>query len=64
MNVQEKINKMENCRGKNHDLLEFRQWLTDAMPNHTALKKIQVAGTNGKGKYFNLAKRFVDEKRI
>ena len=49
MNVQEKINKMENCRGKNHDLLEFRQWLTDAMPNHTALKKIQVAGTNGKG---------------
>ena len=30
MNVQEKINKMENCRGKNHDLLEFRQWLTDA----------------------------------
>ena len=49
MNVQEKINKMENCRGKNHDLLEFRQWLTDAMPDHTALKKIQVAGTNGKG---------------
>ena len=49
MNVQEKINKMENCRGKNHDLLEFRQWLTDAIPNHTALKKIQVAGTNGKG---------------
>ena len=49
MNVQEKINKMENCRGKNHDLLEFRQWLTDAMPSHIALKKIQVAGTNGKG---------------
>ena len=49
MNVQDKINKMKNCRGKNHDLLEFRQWLTDAMPNHTALKKIQVAGTNGKG---------------
>lgn len=49
MNVQDKINKMENCRGKNHDLLEFRQWLTDALPSHIALKKIQVAGTNGKG---------------
>ena len=39
MNVQEKINKMENCRGKNHDLLEFRQWLTDALPSHIVLKK-------------------------
>lgn len=42
MNIEEKINKMENCRGKNHDLLEFRQWLTDAMPNHTALKKFRL----------------------
>ena len=33
MNVQEKINKMENCRGKNHDLLVFRQWLTEALPH-------------------------------
>lgn len=49
MKVQEKINKMENCRGKNHDLLEFRSWLTRALPQHIQLKKIQVAGTNGKG---------------
>lgn len=49
MNVQEKINKMENCRGKNHDLLEFRQWLTDAMPNHTALKKNSGCRNKWKG---------------
>ena len=49
MNVQEKINKMENCRGKNHDLREFRGWLTESLPAHMSLKKIQVAGTNGKG---------------
>ena len=39
MNVQEKINKMENCRGKNHDLLEFRAWLTKALPQHIQLGK-------------------------
>ena len=38
MNIQEKINKMENCRGKNHDLLEFRQWLTDAMPKNSGCR--------------------------
>lgn len=49
MNVEEKIKKMENCRGKNHDLLEFRGWLSESLPEHVLLKKIQVAGTNGKG---------------
>lgn len=49
MNVEDKINKMENCRGKNHDLLEFREWITSALPAHINMKKIQVAGTNGKG---------------
>lgn len=49
MNVEEKIKKMENCRGKNHDLKEFRQWIDLCLPEHKDLKKIQVAGTNGKG---------------
>ena len=49
MNVEEKINKMENCRGKNHDLKEFRKWMDISLPEHKDLKKIQVAGTNGKG---------------
>lgn len=40
---------MESKRGKNHDLLEFRAWLNDAMPKHTHLHKVQVGGTNGKG---------------
>ncbi len=49
MNVKEKILKMESCRGHNHDLRNFRNWMNEFMPNHTKLKKIQVAGTNGKG---------------
>lgn len=49
MNVQEKIKKMENKRGKNHDLVLFREWLDEYLPKHKNLKKIQVAGTNGKG---------------
>lgn len=49
MNVVEKINKMENCRGRNHDLHLFREWLDMYLPDHVKLKKIQIAGTNGKG---------------
>ncbi|MBP3853900.1 MAG: folylpolyglutamate synthase/dihydrofolate synthase, partial [Erysipelotrichaceae bacterium] len=49
MNVQEKIKQMETKRNHNHPLLEYRQWLTEAMPQHTRLQKIQIAGTNGKG---------------
>ncbi len=49
MIVEEKIKKMENCRGKNHDLKEFRKWIDSALPEHKNLNKIQVAGTNGKG---------------
>lgn len=49
MNIEEKIKKMESKRGKNHDLLEFRQWLTSAMPDHIQLPKVQIGGTNGKG---------------
>ncbi len=49
MNVEEKISKMENCRGKNHDLKQFRRWIDESLPEHKNLKKIQVAGTNGKG---------------
>ncbi|MGN1277806.1 MAG: bifunctional folylpolyglutamate synthase/dihydrofolate synthase [Floccifex sp.] len=49
MSVQEKIEKMENCRGRNHDLLIFRGWLNEYLPSHKQLTKIQVGGTNGKG---------------
>ena len=49
MNVQDKIKKVENVRGKNHDLLLFRKWLDEFLPDHRNLKKIQVGGTNGKG---------------
>lgn len=49
MNVQDKIKKIENKRGKNHDLVLFREWLDKYLPEHRSLKKIQVAGTNGKG---------------
>ena len=49
MNVQEKILKIEKNKKHNHDLLEFRSWLTEFMPNHVYLRKVQVAGTNGKG---------------
>lgn len=49
MNVQEKINYMENKRGRNHELVEFRSWLDAAFPTHSRLHKIQVGGTNGKG---------------
>lgn len=49
MNVQDKIIKMENARGKNHPLSEFRSWLDLYLPAHKDLKKIQIGGTNGKG---------------
>ncbi|MCF0105483.1 MAG: folylpolyglutamate synthase/dihydrofolate synthase [Holdemanella sp.] len=49
MNVQEKIEKIERIRTQNHDLLLFRKWLTEALPYHSRMPKIQVAGTNGKG---------------
>lgn len=49
MNVKEKIEKMEDCRGKNHDLRLFRSWLNEYLPGHRNLSKIQVGGTNGKG---------------
>lgn len=49
MNVEDKIKKMENKRGKNNDLVLFREWLDKYLPEHKNLKKIQVAGTNGKG---------------
>lgn len=49
MNVQDKIKKIESVRGKNHDLVLFRQWLDEYLPEHKRLNKIQVAGTNGKG---------------
>ncbi|MDD7281638.1 bifunctional folylpolyglutamate synthase/dihydrofolate synthase [Floccifex sp.] len=49
MNVEQKIEKMESCRGKNHDLLLYREWLNEYLPDHKAVSKIQVGGTNGKG---------------
>ena len=49
MNVQDKIKEMETKRNTNHNLMDYRQWMSEAMPNHIRLQKIQVAGTNGKG---------------
>lgn len=49
MNLEEKIKYIETKKGINHDLMEFRSWLNEAMPEHKQLKKIQVGGTNGKG---------------
>ena len=49
MNVKEKIEKMEDCRGKNHDLRLFRSWLNEYLPVHRNLSKSQVGGTNRKG---------------
>lgn len=49
MQIQDKIKKMESVRGRNHDLVLFRQWLDEYLPEHKRLHKIQVAGTNGKG---------------
>lgn len=49
MNAKEKILKIENYRGHNHDLRQFRDWLTQYLPEHIQMPKIQVAGTNGKG---------------
>ena len=49
MNVQEKIQKMESARGKNHPLSMFRAWLDAYVPDYKKLKMIQIGGTNGKG---------------
>lgn len=49
MEVQDKILEMESVRGRNHDLLLFREWLDTYLPEHRYLNKIQVGGTNGKG---------------
>ena len=49
MNVDEKVLKIEKCKFHNHDLREFRGWLSEYIPNHVLLNKIQVGGTNGKG---------------
>ena len=49
MNLEEKIKYIETKKGINHDLMEFRSWLNEAMPEHKQLKKIQVGG---RGLYF------------
>lgn len=49
MRVLEKIEKMENKRGRNHDLALFRSWLDEKCPTYKTLRNIQIAGTNGKG---------------
>lgn len=49
MRVIEKIEKMENKRGRNHDLAIFRSWLEEKCPAYRELRNIQIAGTNGKG---------------
>lgn len=49
MNLEAKIKEMESCRGKNRPLKNFRKLLDDNLPQHKNLKKIQIAGTNGKG---------------
>lgn len=49
MSIEEKIKYIESKKGLNHELLDYRQWLTEAMPKHVHLPKIQVGGTNGKG---------------
>lgn len=49
MNVQEKMKQIESKKNTNHNLLEYRGWLSEQLPGHISLQKIQVAGTNGKG---------------
>jgi dihydrofolate synthase/folylpolyglutamate synthase len=49
MKLEEKITKMESCRGANRPLELYRQLLDKYLPAHVNLDKIQVAGTNGKG---------------
>lgn len=66
MRVLEKIEKMENKRGRNHDLSIFRSWLDDKCPEHKKLKNIQIAGTNGKGSTSQWLMMFLKEngKRV
>ena len=49
MQKSEKIKRFESLRNQNHDLFTYRLWLTQFLPQHVDLHKIQVAGTNGKG---------------
>ncbi|MDM8292151.1 bifunctional folylpolyglutamate synthase/dihydrofolate synthase [Faecalicoccus pleomorphus] len=49
MNLQEKITWMESKKSKNMDLDDYREIMDQYLPYHKKLKKIQVAGTNGKG---------------
>lgn len=49
MDYEATIKYIETKKGLNHDIHQYRQWLSEAMPQHTQLPKIQVGGTNGKG---------------
>lgn len=60
MSVQDKIEKMESAKNINHDLVEFRKWLDEYLPEHRSLYKIQVAGTNGKGSTCKWATMFLN----
>lgn len=51
-------------KGKNHDLVLFRKWLDEYLPEHKSLKKIQVAGTNGKGSTCKWLSMFYKAKTI
>ncbi len=43
------IEKMEQKKGMNHDIQEFRALLNQYLPEHITMHKVQVGGTNGKG---------------
>ncbi|MBQ0064295.1 MAG: folylpolyglutamate synthase/dihydrofolate synthase [Firmicutes bacterium] len=66
MRVIEKIEKVENKRGRNHELALFRSWLDEKCPRHKELKNIQIAGTNGKGSTSQWLMMFLKEngKRV
>ena len=49
MGYIELVQEMENKRGRNHDLNQFRSWLHEKGIRYQDCKMIQVAGTNGKG---------------
>lgn len=49
MRYTELVQEMENKRGRNHDLNQFRSWLHEKGIRYQNCKMIQVAGTNGKG---------------
>ncbi len=61
MRVIDKIEKMENKRGRNHDLALFRSWLDEKIPDYKNLKNIQIAGTNGKGSTSQWLMMFLSE---